>query len=275
MPELPEVETILNGVSPQVIQQEIIAVEVRDTRLRWPVDTTKLETWLAGQTILSTYRRSKYMLFKIENGSHLVIHLGMSGRLGVFDPRADIEKHTHVIFHFQHFQMRFRDPRRFGFVEIVEPDGLPDYPRLQHLGVEPLTDDFSGEYLFQLTQKSTKPIKNLIMDARVVVGVGNIYANESLFASHIHPATPAQALAAGAVECLVQHIKNILKAAVNKGGTTLNDYRNAGGEPGYFQLDLKVYGRADEPCLTCGHTVEKIVLAGRSSFYCPRCQPKQ
>jgi len=275
MPELPEVETILRGVAPHIIQQHIVSVEVRDPRLRWPVDVEKIHAWLTGQSILSAHRRSKYMLFKIENGSHLVIHLGMSGRLGMFEPEMEIEKHTHVIFHFQHFQLRFRDPRRFGFVEIIEPDGLPDYPRLQHLGVEPLTDDFSRDYLFRFTQKSTKPIKNLIMDARVVVGVGNIYANESLFASGIHPSTPAQLLDKDSVHHLVQNIKMILQAAVNKGGTTLNDYRNAGGEPGYFQLDLKVYGRADEPCLTCGTAIEKVVLAGRSSFYCPRCQNKR
>lgn len=273
MPELPEVETLRRSLEPFILNEKIESVEVRDTRLRRPVIPEDFRRWVEGRRIVQVARRSKYLIWHLENAAAVVIHLGMSGRIGLFQQQDPIEKHTHIVFNLtRKKQARFRDPRRFGLVEVVEPGALNDYSRFRNLGVEPLSDEFNVKNLVEQIKFSKKPIKNWIMDAQNIVGVGNIYANEALFNAGIHPTRPANSLTNDEQQRLVQSAKSILTAAIEKGGTTLNDFRDARSEPGFFQLGLCVYHKAGESCLSCGSTIERIVLSGRSTFYCPSCQ---
>ena len=273
MPELPEVETLRRSIEPFLLNQKIVDVEIRDPRLRWPVVAQDFERWAVGPKIERLSRRSKYLLWHLDNEATVVIHLGMSGRLGRYAPSEPIEKHTHVIFVLNNnLQIRYRDPRRFGLVEMSPPGELSTYPRFKNLGVEPLSDDFNAKNLKKWLKTSKKPIKNWIMDAQNVVGVGNIYANEALFKAGIRPDRPASFLTDEEQKQLVEHIKEVLKQAISKGGTTLNDFRDASGEPGFFQLVLLVYQREGELCNRCKTPIERLTLAGRSSFFCPTCQ---
>ncbi len=272
MPELPEVETIRKGLEPVIYGSRIQSIDVHDTRLRWPVDVDALDSLVQGEMIVAVNRRSKYLIWQLSNDAHVVIHLGMSGRLGAFRPDEPLEKHTHLVFHLDDVEVRYRDPRRFGMVEVVEPGGLQSYVRFAHLGPEPLSDQFNADYIAKALRGKKFLIKTAIMDARLVVGVGNIYANEALFGAGIHPQRPAGSLSGDEAERLVKSIKDVLTDALHRGGTTLNDYRNALGETGFFQQYLYVYQRDGEPCLNCGNPVEKVVLTGRSTFFCPECQ---
>ncbi len=273
MPELPEVETLRRSLEPFILNEKIVSVDVRDTRLRRPVIPDDFLRWVDGRQIVRLARRSKYLIWHLDNEAAVVIHLGMSGRIGLFEHNDPVEKHTHILFNLAHKkQARFRDPRRFGLVEVVQPGALNEYGRFQNLGVEPLSDDFCVTDMAEHVKFSKKPIKNWIMDAQNIVGVGNIYANEALFNAGIHPTRPANSLTNDEQHRLVQSVKSVLTAAIEKGGTTLNDFRDATSEPGFFQLDLCVYHKAGESCLTCGSTIERIVLSGRSTFYCPSCQ---
>lgn len=273
MPELPEVETLRKSIEPFLLNEIIETVEIRDTRLRWPVIPEDFPRLVKGHRVTKITRRSKYLIWHLDNEAAVVIHLGMSGRIGLFQKDDPIEKHTHIIFFLSNKkQARFRDPRRFGLVEVVEPGLLKSYTRFQKLGVEPLSDDFNVKNVAKDVKKSKKPIKNWIMDAQNIVGVGNIYANEALFNAGIHPTRPADSLTNDEQRRLVHSVKSVLKAAIDKGGTTLNDFRDARSEPGFFQLDLCVYHKEGESCLTCGSVIERIVMSGRSTFYCPTCQ---
>jgi len=273
MPELPEVETIRLNLEPRILKKSIERIDVHDVRLRWPVRPDDLNRWVKGETINSLSRRAKYLIFHLSNNAGAVIHLGMSGRLGLFPHDAPLEKHTHVVFHLEDdLQIRYRDPRRFGLVEVVAPGELKNYPRFLHLGVEPLSHDFNNTYVQTMAQRSKKAVKLWIMDAQNVVGVGNIYANEVLFNAGIHPARPASSLKSSERRKLTSSVKSTLNAALKMGGTTISDFRNANGEPGFFQQVLSVYQREDEPCTACGSKIKKIVLSGRSTFYCPTCQ---
>ncbi len=273
MPELPEVETIRRGLQAALINKRITAVKVRETRLRVPVSPRQLRRWIAGQRVMEVTRRAKYLLCRMQNDAHLIIHLGMSGRLLWCAADRELDKHDHVRFLLNGGEeLRFRDPRRFGLVAAVAPGKLAGCVHLQHLGLEPFSPQFQPELLHQQTRGLSRPIKNYLMDANKIAGVGNIYANEALFRAGIRPQRPVGTLQPADWHRLVQAVRDTLALAIANGGTTLNDFYNSNGEMGYFQQHLKVYGRAGEPCLTCGATIKRLVQLGRSSFFCPRCQ---
>jgi formamidopyrimidine-DNA glycosylase len=270
MPELPEVETTLLGIKPFVLQQKIQSIVVRHHGLRWPV-TANLNEQLEGQTIQEISRRGKYLLFHTTHG-HLILHLGMSGSLRILTHDAPAKKHDHVdIVLASGKVLRFRDPRRFGAILWTIDDPLL-HPLLANLGLEPLKSSFTGKYLWERAQKRKVPVKNFLMDSKIVVGVGNIYATESLFAARISPKKPAGKISLVQYEILAKAVKQILKAAIKKGGTTLKDFVDSQGNKGYFSIQLKAYGRGGKECVVCGKTLKEIRLGQRSSVYCPHCQ---
>ena len=271
MPELPEVETTRRGIQAHIIGPVITEVRVNNPYLRWPVPTETLTLLLPGQKILSVCRRGKYLLLDCGNG-HLILHLGMSGSLRVLKQSVAPEKHEHVEILFNNGKvLRLRDPRRFG--AALWTDHPPDrHALLATLGPEPLGDGFDGEYLFQQTRKRRCSIKNHIMDAHVVVGVGNIYASESLFHAGIRPAKAASRMTRKSCYELVLAIKKVLTQAISAGGTTLRDFTDSNGQAGYFSQRLYVYGRDGENCLQCAGIIKRKLIGQRSSFYCPYCQ---
>lgn len=272
MPELPEVETILRTLEPVIVGQKIIDLFIGDKELRRKIDRRAIIENAKGASISSVFRRSKSLGWRLANGSFLIFHLGMSGRLGLFNPDSVREKHTHLIFTLENgIQVRYRDPRRFGAIDFVGSE--KELERFfQNIGPEPLSKDFNSTYLFHISQNSRRSIKVLIMDSCSVAGIGNIYANEALFEAGIHPEAPAVKLGKDDAKRLVKSIQSVLNRAIKAGGTTLKDYRNAGGEPGFFQQELKVYGREGEGCVNCGQIIEKIILGNRASFVCNNCQ---
>jgi formamidopyrimidine-DNA glycosylase len=270
MPELPEVETTLRGLAPHLLGQHIADVVIRNPQLRWPVPGN-LPLLLRGQTILALRRRAKYLLLEFAHGT-LILHLGMSGSLRILPAGTPPDKHDHfdLVLDSGHL-MRLRDPRRFGAVLWHEGD-VARHPLLAALGPEPLNKNFDGPYLHHATRRRSASIKQVIMDSGVVAGVGNIYANEALFRAGIRPQSSAAKLSLPRCAKLVQAIKETLRAAIKAGGSTLRDFTNSAGEPGYFQQHYFVYGRAGEPCRKCGTLIRQIRQGQRSSFYCPRCQ---
>lgn len=269
MPELPEVETTLRGVSPHVVGRRVREVIVRDQRLRWSVPDTIHE--LEGCRVDSGIRRAKYMLFGTAKGT-LMIHLGMSGNLRVLPPDTPWKKHDHLAITLDSGkQLRLHDPRRFGAALWIEGDPM-QHPLLRDLGPEPLGDAFTPAHLHAACKGKTAAIKLVIMDAHVVVGVGNIYASEALFMAGIDPRKPAGKVPRSRLEKLVKAIRDVLAASIKMGGTTLRDFVNESGEPGYFAQTLRVYDREGEPCRVCGAKIKRIVLGQRSTFFCPKCQ---
>ncbi len=269
MPELPEVETTRRGLEPRLLGKTIGTVEIRDRRLRWPVPED-LDARLAGKTLRSITRRGKYLLFDF-GGLFQLVHLGMSGSLRFVGKGEPATVHDHVDWLFEGGEtLRLRDPRRFGAVLLT--DDPENHPLLAHLGPEPLTGDFNAEHLYKACRGRRTAIKNLIMDSRIVVGVGNIYASESLFRAGIRPGRAAGRLTRAECAKLATAIKTTLQNAVNAGGSSLRDYVAADGEPGYFQLHTKVYDRAGLPCKVCGTPIKKLASGQRSTFYCPVCQ---
>lgn len=270
MPELPEVETTLRGIAPLVLGRRIAALHLRQPALRWPVPA-ELTTGLPGQTIRSGRRRGKYLLLALDQG-HLLLHLGMSGSLRLV--AADAVPGTH-----DHFDLvldcgtalRFTDPRRFGALLWVTGDPAL-HPLLRDLGPEPLSDAFSADYLHRRAHGRRVPIKSLLMDSRVVVGIGNIYANEILYLSGVHPLRAAGRIALPRYREVVAHAKAVLAKAIAEGGTTLRNFVGGDGKPGYFRQQLCVYGRAGEPCPGCAAPLREVRLAQRTTVYCPRCQ---
>lgn len=270
MPELPEVETTCAGIRPHLVNKSISNMVVREHRLRWPVDKS-LHKKLREQTLLSVTRRAKYILLNFEKGV-LVIHLGMSGSLRVLDINTEHKKHDHVDIIFNNNKLlRYHDPRRFGSLLWVT-EALSEHKLFKHLGPEPLSEEFNEDYLFTKSRKRIVPVKKLIMDAGIVVGVGNIYANEALFAAGIHPNRESGSLSKKKLALLVDEIKQILKSAIRQGGTTLKDFQNAEGNPGYFSQELKVYGRKGLPCPVCQQMLTEIRQNNRSSVFCAKCQ---
>lgn len=271
MPELPEVETVRLGISPTLIQQTITRVEIRNHQLRWPI-TADLARQLTGLTILDIQRRGKYLLFMAANGA-LVLHLGMSGRVHLLShPAPTAKKHDHVDMLFSNqWTLRYTDPRRFGCLLWAEHPVF-DHPLLILLGPEPLSSQFNGNYLFKQAAGRKTPVKSFIMDSQIVVGIGNIYANEALFAAKISPLALAGTIEHSHYQILAKACKHILKKAIKAGGTTLNDFQNARGEPGYFSQELLVYGREDQPCPRCHTTLTGVRIGQRSTVYCPKCQ---
>ncbi|TXR54695.1 bifunctional DNA-formamidopyrimidine glycosylase/DNA-(apurinic or apyrimidinic site) lyase [Reinekea thalattae] len=271
MPELPEVETTKRGIAPHIEGQQISRVSIRDFRLRWPIEES-LAAWAQDQTIHSVERRSKYLILNLDSGA-LLIHLGMSGNLRVLFDDPTPNKHDHFDIELSNgTRLRYHDPRRFGaFMHTVEP--VEQHALITHLGPEPLTDAFTSDYLYQCSRKRKTKIKTLIMDAKMVVGVGNIYANEALFLAGIYPHKQAGRLTKAEAVALAESIKQVLAKAIEQGGTTLKDFVGGDGKPGYFAQSLNVYGRAGLPCLVCGTLIKEMRTANRSTCYCTQCQP--
>jgi formamidopyrimidine-DNA glycosylase len=274
VPELPEVETIRRGVATMVLDHTIVAVTVREPRLRWPIPPD-FASYARGKRIQAVARRGKYLIFDL-GGDRLIIHLGMSGRLFVVSDAAAPRKHDHVDFELADdrgdmLRLRFHDPRRFGAV-LPWPQAQAEHPLIQGMGPEPFGEEFSGEYLFLMSRGRSAPVKNFVMDGRVVVGVGNIYASEALFRAGIRPGTAAGRVTRARYLKLAEAILEVLSIAIEAGGTTLRDFANAKGEAGYFQQDLMVYGREGADCRVCGATIRRLVIGQRSSFFCPECQ---
>ncbi len=270
MPELPEVETTRRGISPHIVDKPISDVVIRQHQLRWPVPPS-LGNELIGRQMNAVGRRGKYLIFYLEHGC-IILHLGMSGSLRFLDLSVPADKHDHVDIIFRDDTcLRFRDPRRFGSIHWTCRDPL-EHSLLRHLGPEPLGRDFTGAYLYALSRHRTQSIKAFIMDSRSVVGVGNIYANEALFNSGIHPLRKAGNISLARYGALTGSIKRVLNAALAKGGTTLRDFVGSDGTPGYFKLELDVYDRAGEPCKSCLTGISHIRQGQRSTYYCRRCQ---
>lgn len=270
MPELPEVETTRRGIGPLVQGLEISAVKVREPRLRWPIPSC-LHILLLGQHIECIQRRAKYLLFRTAPGT-LIVHLGMSGSLRVVPAVTPPHKHDHFDLELARKQcLRLRDPRRFGAV-LWTTDEPTAHPLLKGLGPEPLSLAFDGEHLYNASRGRRLAVKSFIMDSRVVVGVGNIYASESLYRAGIHPCRQAGRISLARYHKLAQAIKDTLDKAIEAGGTTLRDFVNPYGDPGYFRMQLSAYDMANQPCARCATPIRHIVIGQRSSFYCPSCQ---
>lgn len=270
MPELPEVETTRQGILPHIKNHRIRKVIVRERKLRWPIPAS-LARNLENHKIVDVDRRGKYLLLKTANGT-LIIHLGMSGSLRISNSRTPPEKHDHLDLVFNKDTiLRFRDPRKFGCVLWTSDDPL-QHKLLKNLGPEPLGDDFNAGYFVLACAGRKQAIKQVLMNSQIVPGVGNIYANEALFMAGIHPKRAAGKISAQRLAKLVQAVKQVLAKAITQGGTTLRDFTQAGGQPGYFAQQLQVYGRDGQACRKCGQPIRVMVLGQRSTFYCPHCQ---
>ena len=278
MPELPEVETTKSGIAPHIKGKTISKLVVRQPKLRWPIPDD-LPELIKNQSVLDVRRRAKYLLVDVGSAKTgkpkgtVIIHLGMSGSLRVIEGKVpEPEKHEHFDLVCKTGPtLRFTDPRRFGACLWQDANDTTS-ALLDHLGPEPLSDDFNGEYLFERSRKRTSAIKTFIMDQKIVVGVGNIYASESLFLSGINPKKAAGKISKAKYQELVIAIKQVLAKAIEDGGTTLKDFVGSDGKPGYFAQQLRVYGRAGEACIQCNQTVKQITQGQRSTFYCSNCQ---
>ncbi len=273
MPELPEVECLVRGLRTRVVGWRTQRVEFRRANLREILDQAAISAALRGHTLSAITRRGKYLLFSRRDGHGVIAHLGMTGNL-ILSPQAQpLSKHAHVIFHLtlgrQRSSLQFIDPRRFGRLAPLAQQG--QHPWLTALGVEPLSHNNLARYLWQKSRGRRVPIKNFLMNANIVVGIGNIYASESLHAARIHPFTAAGQIASSDYQRLTRAIKKILRQAITAGGTSFRDYRDLGGNPGYFTVSLAVYGKQDQPCPRCQTPIVRSRTGGRSTFFCPTC----
>ncbi len=269
MPELPEVEVTRLGISPHLLGKHLEGAVVRDPRLRLTVNPDLSEK-IAGQPLRQLRRRGKYLLLDLDHGS-ILIHLGMSGHLRVLPQNTAVEKHDHVDLLFRdQLCLRFHDPRRFGVLCWLEE--ADQHPLIANLGIEPLEEDFSGAYLYARSRHRQMPVKGFLMDAHQVVGVGNIYANEALFAAGIDPRRPAGRISRARYGLLAAAVRQVLEAAIVQGGTTLRDFTRPDGRNGYFRLSLAVYGREGQACIRCGKPLQGIRIGGRATTYCSHCQ---
>lgn len=271
MPELPEVETIRIGLN-NIVNKKILQVFRSDKKLR--IASNLDITGLAGKKIKDISRRARYLIINFSDSDSLIIHLGMSGRLLLNnDKKYEKQKHDHLICEFDDkSRLIFNDPRRFGFIDLVDQKNLQTHKMLVKLGPEPFDEKFDAKYLAEKLKKKSTNIKTTMMDNEIVVGVGNIYINESLFASKIAPMRAANSLNNKEIELLTKNIKKILQTAINEGGSSINDYVDSDGNLGNFQNNFKIYGKNDKNCLHCSTKIERIVQNGRSSFYCKTCQ---
>ncbi|HEV2856618.1 MAG TPA: bifunctional DNA-formamidopyrimidine glycosylase/DNA-(apurinic or apyrimidinic site) lyase [Thermoanaerobaculia bacterium] len=273
MPELPEVEVLRRSLLPHLVGDRIERAVVTNPALREPVDVARLRRAVQGREVLGLRRRSKYLLIDLEGGQTLVVHLGMSGRLTLAPGDEPVEPHEHVAFHLRSGRrLRLRDPRRFGLVFAVPTAKIEEDPHFAHLGVEPLEPGFSGETLARAAEGRRGPVKAFLMDAGVVVGVGNIYASETLHRAGVHPARSVARISRARWHRVAESAVTVLQQAITQGGTTLNDFADGEGNSGYFQVSLSVYDREGEPCRACGRPVRRIVQSNRSTYFCPRCQ---
>ena len=273
MPELPEVEVIRRGLVPVLVGRRFLAVQVGAKRLRQQSSPQELRRWVLGRRLEGLRRRGKYLRFDLEGGVTLLIHLGMTGRLLMGPPPSPPLPHVHLVFQLEGgLELVFQDIRRFGQV-LVFPPGEDPLP-LARVGAEPFSRKVTPAWLAEQARGRSRPIKNFLLDARILAGIGNIYACEILFAARLHPATPVTRLTLADWDRVLTETRRILTHAIKKGGTTVANYLNSKGEAGLFQLELLVYGRTGEPC-RCGTPINRLVQAGRSTFFCPLCQPLQ
>lgn len=273
MPELPEVETTRRGIEPHLQKQSVreVIIRRRDLRTEVPLSLADIE----GKTIHQVQRRSKYLIISLDDNHQVIIHLGMSGSLRIIDPATEFRTHDHIAITLSSGkQLRYHDPRRFGIVTHFIEERPFEHPLFAKLGPEPLLNDFEARYLKQAMAKISRPIKTTLMDNAIVVGVGNIYASESLFQAGIHPATCANQLSMPRLKRLTTCIKTVLQKSIDQGGTTLRDFLRENGEPGYFRQELFVYERAGQECRNCGTIIQKITQGQRSTYFCPRCQKR-
>lgn len=275
MPELPEVEVVRRGLLNHLPGRTITGLFTDGKRLRLPVPEKELRARLTGARIIDVRRRAKYLLIDFDNGELLILHLGMTGILGLFSRKAEIAPHDHVCWNLDNgYDLRFNDVRRFGSVRLIGPEQIATLEQtvFKDTGPEPFSENFNGSYLYRKAHQKQQPVKNFIMDGRVVAGVGNIYANESLFNAAIRPTRKAGSVSEKRYGLLVNKIREVLTTAIECGGSTISDFIDTSGARGYFQIHFNVYGRKDQPCPTCGTLIRHRKLGGRASFFCPSCQ---
>ncbi len=278
MPELPEVEVICQGLIPHLLNRTILDIYCSGKQLRYPVRCDKIQTELRNSKIISLTRRAKYLILKTDNNSSLIIHLGMTGNMGIFPAGSATKKHDHICWLLDNSQeLRFNDTRRFGAVHLLPAHSAKQLEKefFSKTGPEPFSRSCSIAYLTERAARRTIGIKKFIMDSHTIAGIGNIYANESLFLAAIHPERPASSLSTNEWKRLLTIIRKTLKHAIQCGGSTISDFVDASGKGGYFQMNFRIYGKAGEPCSTCKTTISKETIGGRASFFCPRCQSKQ
>ena len=275
MPELPEVEVVLRGLRPHLLGKTITGVNHSGKHLRVPVPFTEMAASLPGRKVVDIRRRAKYLIILFDNGMQQVIHLGMTGKIGIFATGAAPQPHDHVVWHLDgNREMRFNDVRRFGSLHLLKPDEADDLEKtvIRNTGPEPFDPSFNGSYLYKKAQGKSKPVKSFIMDNSTVAGIGNIYANESLYAAGIRPTKPCGRVSKKKWQQLTEEIRKVLLFAIECGGSTISDFLGASGEQGYFQINFKVYGKKDMPCPCCSTPLKQVKIGGRASFFCPRCQ---
>jgi len=275
MPELPEVEVICQGLQPHIIGKSILDIHCSGKRLRTAVECEGMQSELCNQHIHSLTRRAKYLILKMRNGAGLILHLGMTGNIGIFKQGTARKKHDHICWLLDNDQeMRLNDTRRFGAVHLLPAREAKDLEKdfFAATGPEPFARSCTASYLKNRAAKRNQAVKAFIMDSHVIAGIGNIYANESLFRTAIHPARPASSLSKKEWRRLLTIIRKTLKHAIQCGGSTISDFVNASGDGGYFQMNFQIYGKNGEACIVCGGIIQKTVLGGRTSFFCPACQ---
>ncbi len=277
MPELPEVEVVRRGLMPHLKGMTITGFRHSGKNLRFPVPKELLSSKLPGSKITTVKRRAKYLLFPTDKGDLLIIHLGMTGKLALFDQDATTTKHDHLFFSLNNGkELRYNDTRRFGAVHLITNYETVDLENtfFQTSGPEPFSDMCTSKYFKTRAKSSSQAVKTFIMNSKIIVGVGNIYANESLFAAQIHPQTPAGRLTHKQWQLLIEKIREILRWAIDCGGSTISDFLNAGGQQGYFQINFRVYSQDGKPCHVCKTLIDKRVVNGRASYFCPQCQKR-
>lgn len=272
MPELPEVETVKAALSPLVDGRQIAYVRQMRDDLRWPLPE-RLSQRLEGRRCGTAFRRAKYIFIPLDGEEYLLIHLGMSGAIRIYDQQPEFAKHDHISVQLDTGQwFVFSDPRRFGHIDLIAQSQLESHKLLHHLGIEPLSNRLSGDWLANRLKQKNTSIKSALMDQRIIAGLGNIYVCEALFKAGISPRRKAYTIGIGRATKLVEAIQHVLRQAIAAGGTSLRDHVQPGGEIGYFVQQLSVYGRADKPCAVCAEPVKLITQTGRSSFFCSKCQ---
>ena len=275
MPELPEVEVICRGLRPHLVGRTITRIRHSGLDLRAPVPVEEMNRHIAGQAVTDVGRRAKYLVITVQGGAKLLIHLGMSGRLGFFPPQAPAARHDHLRFLLDNgIELRFNDARRFGAAHVFSGAEAADLERafFARSGPEPFSLAYSAQYMLEKAEGRQSPVKVFLMTNEIVVGIGNIYANEILFAARIAPTRRAATLSLAEWRRIVTKSRLILGQAIDCGGSTISDFANADHESGYFQVNFRVYDRKGEPCHTCGRAIEKIQLVGRACYFCPKCQ---
>lgn len=275
MPELPEVEVICRGIQRFLIDRTVTSIRCSGKKLRHPVPMEAMQRTMVNQKIISIERRAKFLQLGLEKGEMLIIHLGMTGNLGIFPPTSPHAKHDHVLWLLDNgTELRYNDSRRFGSIQLLSADEVADREEtiFKTTGPEPFSDDFTAEYLQNLAKGKSLAVKLFIMTNQTVAGIGNIYANESLFSAGIRPSRKVQEITLKEWKRLVIEIRDVLTHAIECGGSSISDFLNASQEKGYFQINFKVYGREGMPCTRCSTKIEKQKLGGRASYFCPKCQ---